>query len=84
MSRNSKKRTNSNLSEESISNPPSITGSYNKKKKSNGIDQQPEPQPIIIINKEIKTLDDLIELGLSYEVNKKYNVNLEKLNKITP
>ena len=79
MSKNSKKRTNSNLSEESVSN---INGSYNKKRKS--AEQQLEPQPIIIINKEIKTLDDLIELGLSYEVNKKYNVNLEKLNKITP
>jgi SpoVK/Ycf46/Vps4 family AAA+-type ATPase len=81
MSRNSKKRTNSNLSEESVSNPPS---SYNKKRKSNGTEQQPEPQPIIIINKEIKSLNDLIELGLSYEVNKRYNVNLKKLNKITP
>lgn len=80
MSRNSKKRTNSNLSEESVSNPPS---SYNKKRKSNSIEQQ-EPQPIIIINKEIKSLNDLIELGLSYEVNKRYNVNLKKLNKITP
>ncbi len=39
---------------------------------------------IIIINKEIKTLDDLIELGLSYNSNKKYNINLEKLNKIVP
>jgi DNA replication protein DnaC len=81
MSRNSKKRTNSNLSEESVSNPPS---SYNKKRKSNSIEQQPEPQPIIIINKEIKSLNDLIELGLSYEANKRYNVNLKKLNKITP
>ena len=80
MSRNSKKRTNSNLSEESVSNPPS---SYNKKRKSNSI-EQPEPLPIIIINKEIKSLNDLIELGLSYEVNKRYNVNLKKLNKITP
>ena len=79
MSRNSKKRTNSNLSEESVSNPPS---SYNKKRKS--AEQQSEPQPIIIINKEIKSLNDLIELGLSYEVNKRYNVNLKKLNKITP
>jgi len=39
---------------------------------------------IVIINKEIKTLDDLIELGLSFNPNKKYNINLEKLNKIVP
>jgi SpoVK/Ycf46/Vps4 family AAA+-type ATPase len=39
---------------------------------------------IVIINKEIKTLDDLIELGLSFNSNKKYNINLEKLNKIVP
>lgn len=39
---------------------------------------------IVVINKEIKTLDDLIELGLSFNPNKKYNINLEKLNKIVP
>jgi SpoVK/Ycf46/Vps4 family AAA+-type ATPase len=43
-----------------------------------------KPDPVIIINKEIKSLDDLIELGLTYENGKKYNINLEKLNKITP
>jgi len=47
----------------------------NKKRK--GITDQ-----IIIINKEIKTLDDLIELGTSYDSNKKYNINLKKLNRI--
>ena len=69
MSRNLKKRSNSSLSDDSTSS---------KKKKSQDAEQ------IIIINKEIKSLDDLIELGLSYELNKKYNINLEKLNKITP
>ena len=39
---------------------------------------------IVIINKEIKTLDDLIDLGMSYDPNKKYNINLFKLNKIVP
>jgi len=43
-----------------------------------------DPEPINIINKEIKTLQDLIDLGLSYEVGKKYNINLEKLYKIAP
>jgi SpoVK/Ycf46/Vps4 family AAA+-type ATPase len=65
-----KKRSNSILSDSSDKNL--------KKKKIS------EPEPVIIINKEIKSLDDLIELGLTYEVGKKYNINLEKLNKITP
>jgi SpoVK/Ycf46/Vps4 family AAA+-type ATPase len=41
-------------------------------------------QEIVVINKEINTLDDLIELGLSFDSKKKYNINLEKLNKIVP
>ncbi len=48
-------------------------------KKSRSLNQE-----VIVINKEIKSLDDLIELGLSFNPNKKYNINLQKLNKIVP
>lgn len=41
-------------------------------------------ESIIIINKEIKTLQDLIDLGGLYQEGKKYNINLEKINKIMP
>jgi ATP-dependent Lon protease len=51
----------------------------NLNKKRKGITDQ-----LIVINKKIKTLDDLIELGLSYDPTKKYNINLKKLNKIVP
>ena len=43
--------------------------------------------PLIEINEEIKTLDDLINLGKKYDINKKerYNVDLRTLSKlITP
>ena len=43
-----------------------------------------EEVKIIVINKQIKTLDDLIEIAGLYEEGKKYNINLEKLNKILP
>jgi hypothetical protein len=70
MSKNNKKRANSICSEDDF---------FNKKKiKDNNSDE------IIIINKEIKSLDDLIEIGSKYDPNKKYNVNVGKLNKITP
>jgi hypothetical protein len=69
MSKN-KKRSNS-ISSEDVN--------INKKKiKDNTSDE------VIIINKEIKSLDDLIEIGSKYQSNKKYNINVQKLNKITP
>ena len=70
MSKNGKKRTNSITSEDDLLN--------NKKLKNNMSEQ------VIIINKNIKSLDDLIEIGSSYQSNKKYNINVEKLSKITP
>jgi SpoVK/Ycf46/Vps4 family AAA+-type ATPase len=51
----------------------------NKKRKSN-----PFSNEITIINKEIKTLDDLINLGMEYDSGKKYNIDLFKLYKIVP
>lgn len=38
----------------------------------------------IIINQKINNLTDLIELGKSYEVGKKYNIDLFLLNKMLP
>ena len=70
MSKNGKKRANSITSEDDPLN--------NKKLKNNMSDQ------VIIINKNIKSLDDLIEIGSNYQANKKYNINVEKLSKITP
>lgn len=41
-----------------------------------------EDKPLIIINKEIKTLDDLIELGKQYDDNYRYNIDMAQLNKL--
>lgn len=69
MSKVSRKRANSIASDcDNISNK-------NRKTESDNV---------VIINREIKTLNDLISLGESYDPNKKYNINLFKLNKIVP
>lgn len=41
-------------------------------------------QEVIKIDKQVETLDDLIELGKSYKPDKKYSVDLQLLNKIIP
>lgn len=70
MSRPQRKRSGSTISEDD-------SNDTNKKRK--GISDT-----VIVINKEIKTLDDLIEMGSSFDPTKKYNINLSKLNKIVP
>ncbi len=43
-----------------------------------------ETTEIIVIDKNINNLDDLISLAELYEPNKKYNIDLRRLNKILP
>jgi hypothetical protein len=50
---------------------------------------KPEPvidmnQPVEIISKKINNLSDLIEIGKTYDISKRYNIDLVMLNKITP
>ena len=39
---------------------------------------------LIIIDQKINTLNDLIELGKSYDITKRYNIDLQMLNKMIP
>ena len=48
------------------------------------IDEKQLDKEMIIINKKINSLDDLIELGKTYDKEKNYNIDLELLNKMIP
>ena len=56
----------------------------NKKKKNKNKNKKIIEKELIIINKEIKTLDDLIEIGDNYDQSKNYNINIKKIIDILP
>lgn len=46
---------------------------------------KPDQEDIVIkIDKKINNLNDLIELGKTYEIGKKYSIDLQTLNKLIP
>jgi SpoVK/Ycf46/Vps4 family AAA+-type ATPase len=54
----------------------------NDEKVKNEIEISEEDKELIILEKQINTLDDLIELGKMYDKTKKYNIDLKILHKL--
>lgn len=76
----------SNSSNDSNSPPKSNPPNLHKKLKImlNKSLPTPREEPMIYLNVEIKSIDDLIFLGEQYQEGKKYNINVEKLNVLVP
>ena len=46
------------------------------------VEEKEEDKPLVEIDREINTLNDLIELGRMYDSTKRYNINLKILHKL--